>query len=129
MHKIINNFSTSIKHCYDKMFDFNGRSSRSEFWYFQLYVIFVFLLFVIISENLKSREIIGYLSAFFAFFFILALLIPMISTRFRRLHDTNKSGWYLLLGFIPIVGGLILLIMYCKKSDGNKNQYDTKPKV
>jgi uncharacterized membrane protein YhaH (DUF805 family) len=108
------------------MFDFNGRSSRSEFWYFQLYVIFVFLLFVIIADNFKSTEIIGY---FFAFFFILALLIPMVSTRFRRLHDTNKSGWYLLIGFIPIIGNLIMLIMYCEKSDENKNQYGIKPKA
>ena len=126
MNKLISLFLIHIQNCYDKMFDFNGRSSRSEFWYFQLYVIFVFLLFVIIADNFKSTEIIGY---FFAFFFILALLIPMVSTRFRRLHDTNKSGWYLLIGFIPIIGNLIMLIMYCEKSDENKNQYGIKPKA
>ncbi len=99
--------------------NFNGRASRSEFWWF---VLANFLISIILSF---VDQILGV--QFFSTLYSLAVLIPGIAVSVRRLHDIGKSGWNLLLGLIPIIGAIILIIWYVKESDPEENQYGPVP--
>lgn len=105
-------FTESIRTCLTKYADFNGRATRSEYWWF---VLFCFL----ISAALNIADSSGIVSGIFS----LAVLLPMIAAQVRRLHDTNRSGWFLLLNLIPIIGWIILIVWYVQKSDEGSNQY------
>jgi len=103
--------------------NFNGRSSRSEYWW---YVLAVFILNVVISTVFSSNmstmsSVSGIVS--------LALLLPGLGLCVRRLHDINKSGWNILFALIPIVGAIVLIIWFCKDSDPQANQYGPVPNV
>lgn len=103
--------------------NFNGRSSRSEYWWFVLATV---LLGVIVSFVFSfSQTAVTVVSAIVN----LALLLPSLGVAVRRLHDINKSGWFILLGLIPIVGAIILIIWFCKDSDYQPNQYGPVPNV
>jgi uncharacterized membrane protein YhaH (DUF805 family) len=89
-------FSESIKTCFSKYADFSGRASRSEYWWWFLFVVLVSAATGILSEKLSVV-------------FSLAVLLPGIAVGVRRLHDIDKSGWFLLLNFIPVIGWVIVL--------------------
>ena len=116
----------------------SGRARRSEFWFFYLFVIlmiFVTYIFVsiIVANTSYSRSNSRYDSpvlefAFIIFFIILIVVyIPMISVTVRRLHDTGRSGFFILLYFIPF-GGFILLYLCCIDSEERPNEYGPSPK-
>ena len=115
-------FTESVSVCFKKYFVFQGRASRSEYWWFQLIVAPAYLIFEI-TESESSP-----VSYLFLVITILTL-IPAISAGVRRLHDTNKSGFYLLLGFIPFIGGLILLFFLITDGTKGKNKYGENPLV
>lgn len=94
-------FTESLKTCFSKYADFNGRASRSEFWWFVLFVLAGAVVTSFIHETLYLL-------------FALAVLLPSIAVAARRLHDTNRSGWLQLVGFIPLIG-LILLYFYAQE--------------
>ena len=89
-------FGESIKTCFSKYADFSGRASRSEYWWWFLFVVLVSAATGIISDKLTAV-------------FSLVVLLPGIAVSVRRLHDIDKSGWFLLLNFIPVIGWIILL--------------------
>lgn len=89
-------FTESIKVCFSKYVDFNGRAARSEYWWFILFTVLLMCAGDIINHKL------GLLLS-------LATLLPSIAVAVRRLHDTDRSGWWLLLALIPIIGGLVVL--------------------
>lgn len=60
--------------------------------------------------------------------FSLAIIIPSIAVGVRRMHDIGKSGWFLLLGLIPLIGWIILIYFYAKEGDAGPNQYGPNPK-
>lgn len=103
--------------------DFSGRASRSEFWWFELFGVIlgaIISAFGIFSTSAVSviQSIVG-----------LLLFLPSLGLCVRRLHDINKSGWFVLLSFIPIVGIIILIIWWCKESEMQPNQYGPIPNV
>jgi uncharacterized membrane protein YhaH (DUF805 family) len=106
-------FTESIKTCLvEKYADFNGRASRSEYWWFALFSVLVYVGIMVLSggmpndeENISSTSTIMFLIA------VVALLVPSIAVAVRRLHDTDKSGWWYLISLIPYVGGLVLLVL------------------
>jgi len=103
--------------------NFNGRSSRSEYWW---YALAVAILNVVISTVLSgSPSVMQAVSGVIT----LGLLLPGLGLAVRRLHDINKSGWYLLLALIPIVGAIILIVGFCKESEPQTNQYGPVPNV
>jgi len=112
-------FSESVSTCFNKYFVFKGRASRSEYWWFQLIVTPSF----VISDFTETD--ISYLFLGIA----LVTLIPAISVGVRRLHDTNRSGFFLLIGFIPFIGGLILLFFLIPDGTKGKNKYGANPLV
>lgn len=108
----------------EKYADFTGRARRAEFWWFNLVNFGVFILLGI----LRQIGGIGGLFALVGGLYALAVIIPGIAIAVRRLHDTNKSGWMLLIGLIPLVGAIILLVFYFTDSDRGANNYGPSPK-
>ena len=106
---------------------FSGRARRKEYWYFVLFNIIIGLVLGFIEGNLglfsDSPESI--LSSLYS----LAVLLPWIGVNVRRLHDTGRSGWWLLIGFVPIVGAIVLLVFMVQDSAADENQYGPNPKI
>jgi uncharacterized membrane protein YhaH (DUF805 family) len=104
-----------------KYADFSGRASRAEFWCLILFNIIAEIILLILDSMLNTGGILFSI-------FVLAVFIPTIAVEVRRLHDIGKSGWFLLLIFIPIIGPIILLIWFIKDSQSGTNQYGPNPK-
>jgi len=107
---------------------FSGRSQRSEYWYFVLFgfLISIGLAIIDVATGLVDpQQGIGLFSGIFS----LALLIPNIAVGVRRLHDTGRSGWWVLLAFIPIIGAIVLIVFYAQDSQPNENRFGPNPKV
>jgi uncharacterized membrane protein YhaH (DUF805 family) len=109
------NFFRSVKVCLSKYGIFSGRACRSEYWWFWLFG------FVIVVGSSLVNTCVAYVLYFL-------LLLPMMAVQARRLHDVGKSGWWQLIGFIPIpiagvVGMIILYYWSCGKGDAKKNDY------
>lgn len=112
-----------------KYADFSGRARRKEYWFFVLFnvLISIVLAFVDAAIGIKSAEgdNLGLLGTLYS----LAVLIPSIAVTVRRLHDTGRSGWYVLLGLIPCVGGIILLVFTIEEGYSGENEYGENPKA
>jgi len=106
------NFIDAVKICFAKYADFNGCASRPEFWW---WVLFTFVATAAL-QNVSYR-----LSGAFA----IATFLPGIAVTARRLHDTDRSGWLLLLWFVPLIGWIILVIL-CTE-EGKPNRYSGSP--
>lgn len=99
---------------------FSGRARRAEFWYFVL-------LNLIISIALSFvGNAIGF--SMLSLIYTLAVFIPSLAVAIRRLHDIGKSGWWILIGLIPLIGWIWLIILYCIDSNLGKNAYGPNPK-
>lgn len=113
-----------------KGLDFHGRTRRREFWpaFFISECSIIFLLFV--SGIVSETNSLGILLPFVIFYFvyIIALLIPFLALMVRRLHDSNKSGAWLLLRFVPLIGTILLLVFFCLDSDPEQNGFGPCPK-
>ncbi|ULT28415.1 DUF805 domain-containing protein [Sphingobacterium sp. E70] len=106
----------------DNYANFNGRARRKEYWMFFLANVIIGVVFGILGQIASLFSYISYLVS-------LALLIPGIAAvGVRRLHDTNKSGWFLLLGLIPLVN-LYLIYLMVIEGDKGPNQYGPDPKA
>jgi len=98
-------FQESIKVCFAKYADFSGRASRPEYWWFILFIILGGL-----AISLVSRELSG--------LFTLGTLLPSIAAAARRLHDTNRSGWWQLIVLVPAVGFIVLAVLLAQEGKG-----------
>jgi len=108
----------AIKICFQKFFIFTNRASRSEYWWFILfYTIFASIPTFVPNENLV---VFGYIMS-------LLLFIPGIAVTVRRLHDINKSGWFIFISLIPILGSIIVLVMTIEKGTLGKNRFGEYP--
>ncbi len=112
-------FTEAIQSGFDHYTKFDGRASRPAFWWWFLFQILVLVAAQILSSIIGSM-IIYYLAA-------LALILPGISVAIRRLHDTGRSGWWILIGIIPLIGAIVLLIFYLEKSNPGDNEYGPEP--
>ncbi|MFB9237326.1 DUF805 domain-containing protein [Plantactinospora siamensis] len=108
---------------------FSGRARRSEYWWFFLFTavvgIIAGLLDDVFGTNFGSRP--GS-SGVISLIVTLALLLPGLAVGVRRLHDTNRSGWWILIGLIPLVGGIVLLVFFILDGTRGSNQYGPDPK-
>ncbi|MCO3171142.1 DUF805 domain-containing protein [Pseudomonas aeruginosa] len=102
-------------------FDFNGRARRKEYWMFTLVNIIISVALSVVL-GLISEKLLP-----IANLYSLAVLLPALGVTARRLHDINKSGWWMLIALIPIVG-LYLIYLLAKDSDAGQNQYGQNPK-
>lgn len=102
---------------------FDGRARRKEYWMFALVNFCVSLLLTLV--DLAAFGGLQILSGIYG----LAILVPSIAVSVRRLHDIGKSGWYLFISLIPLIGGIWLLILTVTDSDEGANQYGENPKL
>lgn len=116
MSCIIDNFKTILTR---KYFCFEGRAARAEFWYWVL-ACFIINIVLGIVDGFIHRPILEGL-------FCLAVLLPALGVAVRRLHDTNRTGWLVLLALIPLVGAIILIIFYAQEGQKGENQYGPQP--
>ena len=95
-------FQDSVKICFSKYVDFSGRASRSEYWWFVL-----FIMLVSVGASLFSDVLSGLVS--------LATLLPSIAAATRRLHDTHRSGWWQLIVLLPVLGLIVLIVFLAQE--------------
>ncbi|WP_343662098.1 DUF805 domain-containing protein [Chryseobacterium mucoviscidosis] len=108
--------------------DFKGRARRTEYWMYLLFNL-IFALIAAVLDNILglkfSPEIpYGYLYLLYA----LVTFLPGLAVSVRRLHDVDKSGWFLFISLIPIIGGIWLLVLYATEGTQGRNQYGDDPK-
>ena len=128
-------FLTAVK----KYAVFQGRARRREYWYFVLfYVIFALVLGVVdgLAGTVHMENDIGLFGtvrmetdSLFGIIFGVALFLPSLAVSIRRLHDTGRSGWWLLINFIPLIGLIVFLVFAAQDSEPGDNRYGANPKA
>ncbi|MDO9008347.1 MAG: DUF805 domain-containing protein [Thiobacillus sp.] len=106
---------------------FKGRARRKEYWFFILFNLIASLLLTLVdfmTGSLDAELGMGLLSGLYS----LAILIPSLAVTVRRLHDTGRTGWWLLIGLIPLIGAIVLLVFMLLDSQPNDNEYGANPK-
>jgi uncharacterized membrane protein YhaH (DUF805 family) len=106
---------------------FSGRSGRKEFWMFVLVNILI-MVGIGIIENMAGLAQESGSGGPISGLYSLAVLIPSLAVAVRRLHDTNRSGWNILWGLIPLVGAIVLIVFYAQEGQAVANQYGPNPK-
>jgi uncharacterized membrane protein YhaH (DUF805 family) len=115
-------FTDAVRTCLTaKYATFSGRARRSEYWWFGLFEILALVVLSLIGLVIKFPYL-GSLA-------MLAFLAPSLGVSVRRMHDIGKSGWWLLIGLVPFVGGIILLVFTVMDSKPGPNQYGPSPKA
>jgi len=112
-------FVDAIKSGFAHYVKFDGRANRAMYWWWTLFVVLVAIVGVIIDVQLSS----GVISALIG----LALFLPGLSVAIRRLHDTDKTGWFILLALIPLVGTIILLVFFLMPGTQGANRFGEQP--
>ncbi|HEV2569507.1 DUF805 domain-containing protein [Sphingomonas sp.] len=116
--------------------DFSGRSRRKEFWLFTLLVTIVMIVLAIVTgagavfmDPASAASGAGFgMGVILILLLSLALFIPGLAVQVRRFHDQDKSGWFVLLNFIPYLGGLIVLVFMCLEGTRGPNRFGPDPK-
>jgi len=110
-----------------KYAEFSGRARRQEYWMFFLVNIIISIILAVIDKmagSFSEAAGMGVLGGLYS----LAILIPSIAVSMRRLHDTDRSGWWLLIGLIPLIGAIVLIVFLVQDSKPGQNQYGPNPK-
>ncbi len=113
------NFSQAVSNCFSNYATFSGRARRSELWYFILFLILLQIVAAVIDYAIGIKV--------FEYAVSLATFLPAIAVEVRRLHDIGRSGWWLFLSLIPLVGAIILLVWLCRRGDAATNPYGPPP--
>ena len=113
------NFGQAISSGFSNYVNFSDRACRSEYWYWFLFVVLCQLVTAIVDSVIGIQLTTG--------IFSLVVLLPGIAVSVRRLHDLDRSGWWLLLGFIPLVGTIILIVWFCTRGTPGPNRFGPDP--
>jgi len=100
--------------------DFSGRARRTEYWMFQLFNIIAIIVLLLIDQVLGT----GFLSTLY----VLAVLLPSLAVAARRLHDIGRSGWWQLIGIIPLIGAIVMIVWCATDGQPEPNQWGANPK-
>lgn len=100
--------------------NFNGRAGRPEFWWYVLFAMIASFVLSFVDSAILGFPLVGTI-------FSLATLIPGLAVSVRRLHDKDKSGWWLLIGLVPIVGIILLIYWYATEGTPGDNQFGPPP--
>ena len=111
--KVLKNYAT-----------FSGRARRTEYWMFTLFSMIIAFILGVIDTVLFAGEMYPLQSIYF-----LAVLVPSLAVSVRRLHDTNRSGWWLLIGVIPLIGAVALLVFMALDEVSEGNNFGESPKL
>ncbi|AYQ36859.1 membrane protein [Burkholderia aenigmatica] len=121
------NFSEAVRSVLNKYATFEGRARRAEYWYFVLLSFILSIAAQVIGVAGRHAGLITLLLLGVLSLVSLALIIPGIAVSVRRLHDTGRSGWFLLIALIPIVGSILLLVWTCSRGTEGPNRFGADP--
>ncbi|UYZ57965.1 DUF805 domain-containing protein [Hymenobacter latericus] len=107
---------------------FSGRARRKEYWMFTLFNL-IFGVSAMMLDNLLGTAVEGIGYGMIYGLYTLGMLIPGLAVAVRRLHDVNKSGWFLLIAFVPLIGAIWLLVLMCTEGTRGENPYGADPKA
>jgi uncharacterized membrane protein YhaH (DUF805 family) len=105
-----------------KYVTFSGRARRTEYWMFLLFSVIASIVLSVVDGVIGTAPVLGAL-------YSLGVLLPSLAVSVRRLHDTDRSGWWLLLGLIPLVGPIALLVFFCFEGTREENRFGADPKA
>lgn len=115
-----------------KYVDFQGRARRSEYWLFYLLFMIIYVVVLVSSGGLDEAGPgptgLGLIVSLIGGLAILGMVIPLLAVGVRRLHDTNRSGWWLLLSLIPVIGGLVVFVFTVLPGTPGPNRFGPDPK-
>lgn len=112
------NFIQAIQSGFRHYVDFNGRASRSEYWYWMLFTTLVQIVADILGGSEQSPV---------ALVVTLVLLLPSLAVGARRLHDIDRTGWWQLLWLVPLIGWIVLIVWACTKGTTGENRFGGDP--
>ncbi len=107
---------------------FTGRARRKEYWFFVLFNIIVSAALSVVDYFTGTYSA-SYGTGLLGGLYALAVLLPAIAVTIRRLHDTGRSGWWILIALIPVIGGIVLLVFMVLDSQPGDNAYGPSPKA
>jgi len=116
-------FGQAIAAGFRNYVNFSGRASRPAYWYFVLFLFIAGIVTALIDFGVFGATEIGPTNAIFT----LVTLLPSIAVGVRRLHDTGRTGWWLLLAFLPIIGIILLIVWFCQRGEPGPNAYGPVP--
>ena len=126
-------FAEAIKSFWTKYATFKGRSRRSEYWWIQLFLVLSNLAVAAIDLALMNGDVERFIAngggGIVGLVWILVTIVPALAVLVRRLHDSGKSGWWVLIGFVPLVGAIVLLVLTVLDSDRGENKHGASPKI
>ena len=126
-------FSESVKSFWSHDSILKGRARRSEYGWIQLFLVLTNLAVAAIDLVLMNGDVDRFIAngggGIVGLIWILVTIVPALAVLVRRLHDTGKSGWWALIGFVPLVGGIVLLVFTVLDSDAGGNKFGESPKA
>ena len=115
-------FGEAVRTCFSKYVTFSGRARRPEYWYWVLFGVLVAIV-----AGILDAVIFGANSGVFSGLSSLALLLPNLAVTVRRLHDTDRSGWWMLILLLPFVGAVVLFVFMCLRGTAGLNRFGPEP--
>lgn len=112
-------FVQAIQSCYSNYATFSGRAARSEYWFFVLFQCLITAFCWMLIPFGLGRSLLGLIA--------LANFLPAISVTVRRLHDTDRSGWWYWIALVPFAGAILLLIWFCTRGTSGPNRFGSDP--
>jgi uncharacterized membrane protein YhaH (DUF805 family) len=109
--------------------EFTGRARRTEFWMFTLFSAIISVVLGLLDNLLGLTFVPGTLSGWLGLLYSLAVLLPSLGVSIRRLHDTGRSGWWLLIGLVPVVGAIVLIVFCATPGNAGANAHGPDPKA
>ena len=121
-------FGTAVKLGFQRYVDFSDRSTRAEYWWWGLFSVVVSFALFIADTLTGNSSTFGWLGGLLETLFTLATIIPSLALSVRRLHDINRTGWWLLLLFVLVIGWIVLIVWAIERGDEGPNKYGPDPR-
>ena len=125
-------FAEAVKSFWSNYATFKGRARRSEYWFIQLFLIITNVAVAAIDLALMNGDVDRFIAngggGIVGLVWILVTIVPALAVLVRRLHDTGKSGWWVLMGFVPFAGAIVLFVFTVLDSTPGENKYGLSPK-
>lgn len=132
-------FTQAVRSGFANYVTFSGRARRSEYWFWALFVVIVTFIALgidaMLNPDLMTAQVadgtasVAAQGGIVSGIVLLALFLPGLSVAIRRLHDTDRRGWWLLIGLIPLIGFIVLLVFYCTEGTRGPNRFGADPKA
>jgi len=119
------NMQAAVRDAFARYFDFQGRSGRAAFWWTILFVTIVSAVLTAIDTQVLGYSTKGVMPL--SNLFGLLTFIPLLALDIRRLHDTGRSGWWLLIILVPVIGFIVLIVFWVKPSEPGNNAFGPEP--